>query len=731
MGRGHASGPSAAYERRQPAVHQRPAGTAPLASGRTAVVETERTGAVHQRLSSGVPKNRARLMRWAPLARLGPRGRVFDASRFAGKKTLANKASGTGSNKGRMIGVPQGMRLSTGTRLGPYQILSAIGAGGMGEVYRARDTRLDRTVAIKVLPAHLSGNAEHRHRFEREARIISKLNHPSICVLHDVGHEGQIDFLVMEYLEGESLAERLRRGALPQGDVLRYAIQIVEALAKAHQQGIVHRDLKPANVIVTRDGSVKVLDFGVAAMIAPLAYEVRGATDSTASEPCTEAGTLVGTLAYMSPEQAQGTRVDARSDVFSFGALLYELVTGQRPFQAQATVATLSLILHKEPRPISELVPSVPVALETAIFRCLAKDPSQRFQYMIEIKAVLERVLAEGTPRQRPAHQGGVWRLHQGVRGWSTRVGAGLLLITALAFAIMYYREREQTRNLRGVAAEVFYQMRSLDADLAGVRRRGSSQDDLARSSYRRSQLELEYDRYLGLIGVYAGKTPAERAVMRMARRLGEADLDVPTGFHTLAMSYVEKWRSRAPYLRAALARAHNAGLIRIVHRALDKEGLPRELFLLPLHESGFETAAVGPPTRVGIPKGMWQFTPALAMEYGLTLGPLRNTEAYDALDDRHDAERSTDAAVRYLAQLYSTKAAASGLLVIAAYNAGPDAVIEKLDALPDEPRDRNFWNFYRHEWLDAEALDFVMSIFAAALICEQPDVFDVSMEPI
>ena len=253
------------------------------------------------------------------------------------------------------------MALSAGTQLGPYQILSAIGAGGMGEVYKARDIRLDRIVAVKVLPEHLSSNPERRQRFEREARIVSKLNHPCICVLHDIGHEGGTDFLVMEYLEGESLAERLRRGALPLADVLRYATQIVDGLAKAHQNGIVHRDLKPGNIIVTRDGVAKVLDFGLAVASETPAFEELGTTASDALQPRTEEGKIVGTVAYMSPEQAEGRRVDARSDIFSLGSLLYELVTGQRPFQGDTRLTTLSLILHQEPKPIPELAPDVPV----------------------------------------------------------------------------------------------------------------------------------------------------------------------------------------------------------------------------------------------------------------------------------------------------------------------------------------------------------------------------------
>ena len=198
--------------------------------------------------------------------------------------------------------------------------------------------------------------------------------------------------------------------------------------------------------------------------------------------------------------------------------------------------------------------------------------------------------------------------------------------------------------------------------------------------------------------------------------------------FTALSMSYVDKWRT-TPRLRAALVRARQQNLVQRIQAALDQRALPREFFFLALQESAFDSAAVGPQSRAGIPKGLWQFTPTIATQYGLKLGPLRDAPGYDPLDDRHDADRSTGAAVRYLADLYSSKAAASGLLVIAAYNTGPGPVIDKLDQLPNDPRDRNFWNFYTHKWLPAEPLDYVMSVFAVALICEQPDLFNVPIE--
>jgi eukaryotic-like serine/threonine-protein kinase len=231
------------------------------------------------------------------------------------------------------------MALTSGTKLGPYEIVTPLGAGGMGEVYRARDTRLDREVAIKVLPSHLSENPEFRTRFEREARTISGLQHPNICVLYDVGRQDGVDFLVMEYLEGETLATRLARKPLTPEEILRIGIEVADALDKAHRSGIVHRDLKPGNVMLTKGGTTKLLDFGLAKLqsfgsgtqsAAPAFSAV--ATVASMASPVTVAGTVVGTMQYMSPEQIQGNEADARSDIFAFGAMLCEMLTGKRAF---------------------------------------------------------------------------------------------------------------------------------------------------------------------------------------------------------------------------------------------------------------------------------------------------------------------------------------------------------------------------------------------------------------
>jgi len=274
------------------------------------------------------------------------------------------------------------MALTSGTKLGPYEIIAPLGAGGMGEVYRALDTRLDRTVAIKILPSHLSDDAMRRQRFEREAKAVSSLNHPHICTLYDVGRQDGVDFIVMEYVEGVTLAARLEKGPLPTVEVLEYGIQLASALDKAHRNGVTHRDLKPGNIMLTKSGT-KLLDFGLAKAAPPLAAGATGATLTNAAaqaHPVTREGAVVGTVPYMSPEQVEGKEVDGRSDIFSLGAVLYEMVTGRRAFQGQSDFSIASAILVKGPDPISTLHPLTPPALERTIQVCLAKDPDARWQ---------------------------------------------------------------------------------------------------------------------------------------------------------------------------------------------------------------------------------------------------------------------------------------------------------------------------------------------------------------
>jgi Tol biopolymer transport system component len=329
------------------------------------------------------------------------------------------------------------MPLAAGQRVGPYEILGPLGAGGMGEVYRARDTRLDRTVAIKVLPAHLSSNPEMRARFDREARAISALNHPHICTLHDVGHEGEVDFLVLEHLEGETLAERLARGPLPLAEALARGIEILDALDKAHRQGIAHRDLKPGNVFLTRNGA-KLLDFGLAKGIVPAGSSTSGPASATLPSPITEKGTVVGTFQYMAPEQLEGKEADARSDIFAFGATLYEMLTAKRAFEGTSQASLIASILKDEPRPIREFVPVSPPQLDRILRRCLAKDPEDRWQSAADLGEAL-RWIVESQGGAGDAAAGAMARGNPALR-WVPWGVAAIAVAAAAALTLLPHR---------------------------------------------------------------------------------------------------------------------------------------------------------------------------------------------------------------------------------------------------------------------------------------------------
>ena len=325
------------------------------------------------------------------------------------------------------------MPLLPGARLGPYEILGPLGAGGMGEVYRAKDTRLGRDVAVKILPTHLSQKPESRDRFEREARAISSLNHPHICTLYDVGREGDADYFVMELLEGETLASRLTRGPLKLDEALKVAAQIADALAAAHKKGIVHRDLKPGNVALTKSGA-KVLDFGVAKLRDEAISET-----ATRTTPLTSQGAMIGTVQYMAPEQLEGKPVDHRADLFAFGAVLYEMLTGKRAFDGQSQASVIAAILEREPRPVSELIPTTPAALDRVVKSCLAKDPDERWQNASDLARELRWIAevggataAEDVRTVAPARSMPAWAM----------VVAAVVLLAACVGAWLTVRER-------------------------------------------------------------------------------------------------------------------------------------------------------------------------------------------------------------------------------------------------------------------------------------------------
>jgi predicted Ser/Thr protein kinase len=282
------------------------------------------------------------------------------------------------------------MPVAAGTRLGPYEIVAPLGAGGMGEVYKARDTRLDRLVAVKILPAALAADPQLRDRFEREAKAVAAISHPNILALHDVGHAGDVTFAVMELLDGETLRDRLKAAAphgLPVRKTIDYALQIARGLAAAHEKGIVHRDLKPENILITSDGRAKILDFGLAkqrldrAALATMTPTFAGGTTP---------GTILGTVGYMAPEQVRGLDVDHRADIFAFGAVVYEMAAGRSAFQRDTTADTISAILHNEPRELTELDPSLPPALDRIVRRCLEKSAAERFHSAHDVAFALE-----------------------------------------------------------------------------------------------------------------------------------------------------------------------------------------------------------------------------------------------------------------------------------------------------------------------------------------------------
>jgi len=344
------------------------------------------------------------------------------------------------------------MGLTPGTKLGPYEIVSPLGAGGMGEVYRARDTRLERTVAIKILAAHLSANPDLRARFEHEAKSISALQHPNICVLHDIGSQDGVDFMVMEYVAGQTLDQLLPPGGLTPKLALRYAIQVADALACAHSTGIVHRDIKPSNIMVDESGSVKVLDFGLAKLSEPFSAagknETAGSPATLATTMGTTPGMIVGTLAYMSPEQARGERIDAQSDVFSFGSVFYEMLTGKKAFEGPSTAALLTAVLRDDPKPVSEFRRDIPPELRRIVARCLKKNPEERYPSAAELAHDLrtcnELLFPESGAALTPARIA-----REAKRPWVLVPLAltAILLATGAIWLVKYYREVRWART--------------------------------------------------------------------------------------------------------------------------------------------------------------------------------------------------------------------------------------------------------------------------------------------
>jgi eukaryotic-like serine/threonine-protein kinase len=368
------------------------------------------------------------------------------------------------------------MALTSGTKLGPYEVQAPLGAGGMGEVYRALDTRLSRTVAVKVLASTLPSSPELKQRMEREARAISSLNHPHICQLYDIGSHNGADFLVMEFLEGETLAERLRKGSMPLPEIYRIGIAIAEALAAAHARGIVHRDLKPGNIMLTQGGA-KLMDFGLAKPLglqntisgsgaAPSFTAAATLSGPSPLSPLTTAGTIIGTIQYMAPEQIEGREADARSDIFAFGAVLYEMAAGKRPFEGKSQLSLASSILEKEPDPVSTVKPQTPPGLEHVITTCLKKNPEERYLAAHDIKLELQFIAAERVP---PA--AGSARVAPTVRkgertGWVGAIVSAILL--GIVGGWLLHRPTRPAQSIRTVIEAPSNTTLNLSGDFAG-----------------------------------------------------------------------------------------------------------------------------------------------------------------------------------------------------------------------------------------------------------------------
>jgi len=637
------------------------------------------------------------------------------------------------------------------SRIGRYKILQTIGEGGMGLVYLAEQEQpFRRRVALKVIKIGMDTRAVVA-RFEAERQALALMNHPCIAEVFDAGtgDDGR-PYFAMEYVAGIPITEYCDKHCLSTRGRLELFVHVCGAIQHAHQKGVIHRDIKPSNVLVgVQDGKPvpKVIDFGVAKATH------QGLTEKTVF---TQQGLLIGTPAYMSPEQAErgGLDVDTTTDIYSLGVLLYELLIGALPFDPavlrSAGYAEIQRIIREEEplRPsarlsclggmasavakqrsteLSALARELTGDLDWITLKAMDKDRTRRYASASELAADVGRHLNKDPVLARPASV--LYRAQKFVGKHRAAVMAAAVVILALATAGYAYRSYLEMKEQVSLAEDVFYWMKVLDVNIANLGTQvtlGSADTLGAVKQYRRDRREMErtYDQYVARY-YERNLDEADRVVLRVTRRFGECDLLAPKNYVETVKTYIRRWQTSGRFTRA-LTVAQEKGYVRHIATEFIAHDLSPQFFYLAMQESAFDAFASGPQTNKGIAKGLWQFTPETGARYGLTIGPLAAQTAADPADDRHKWDRSTIAAARYIKDLYSTDAQASGLLVMASYNWGEGRVIKMIRSLTPNPKERNFWKLqerYRQS-IPPETYDYVFSIVAAAAIGENPRVF-------
>ena len=625
----------------------------------------------------------------------------------------------------------------------------------MGVVYLAEQEHpFRRRVALKVIKIGMD-TREVVARFEAERQALALMDHACIAHVYDAGAtpEGR-PYFVMEYVAGIPITEYCDKHRLPMSERLDLFVQVCGAIQHAHQKGVIHRDIKPSNLLVTvHDGKPqpKVIDFGVAK-----------ATHQRLTEKTlfTQHGVLIGTPAYMSPEQAEMSElaVDTTTDIYSLGVVLYELLIGALPFDPEslrrAGYAEIQRIIREEQpaRPSARLsslhaaatlvaqqrqteVPTLLRALKGDLdwitLKAMDKDRTRRYASASELAADVSRHLNKEPVLARPAT--GLYHARKFVRRHRSAVAVAVLAAAALIAADAYRRRVDFAAQL-SVAESLFYSMKAQDVLIArleqvAVKDRLAALSTLRELRLYRRDLERSYDQY---VAQYYGRTldRTDRAILRVTQLFGECDLVAPEAYLDDVKTYVKRWQTSDRFTRAATSAKQNGYARRIVS-AFTREDLPPHFFYLAMHESDFEPTRSGPPTLGGIAKGMWQLTPEVGERYGLRIGPLAREGVPDADDDRLKWDRATDAAARYIKDLYAADAQGSGLLVMASYNSGQGQVLKLIRSLTANPKERNFWKLlerYR-EQIPSETYDYVLNIVAAAVIGENPRAFGFAYE--